>query len=36
MRVTICTTFICKDAVATAIKWLKENNQLYGDIEIND
>ena len=25
-----------KDVVGSAIKWLKENNQLYGDIEIND
>ena len=28
--------FICKDVEACAMKWLKENNQLYGDIEIND
>ena len=28
--------FIRKDVVASAIKWLKEKNQLYGDIEIND
>ena len=28
--------FICKDVVAAVIKWLKENNQIYGNIEIND
>ena len=28
--------FIRKDVVAGAIKWLKENNQLYGDIELNN
>ena len=28
--------FVHKDVVASAIKWLKENNQLYGDMEIND
>ena len=28
--------FIQKDVVIGAIKWLKENNQLYNEIEIND
>ena len=28
--------FIWKDVVIGAIKWLKENNQLYNEVEIND
>ena len=29
-------SFIRKDVVIGAIKWLKENNDLYADVEIND
>ena len=25
-----------KDVVVSPVKWLKENNQLYGDIKMND
>ena len=28
--------FIGKDAVMTAIKWLKENNPLYAEVSINE
>ena len=28
--------YIRKDVVAAAIKWLKENNKLYGGVELND
>ena len=28
--------FICKDVVIAAIKWLKENNKLYEEVELNN
>ena len=28
--------YICKNVVIAAIKWLKENNKLYNEIELND
>ena len=28
--------YICKDVVIAAIKWLKENNNLYNEIQLND
>ena len=29
-------SFFCTDVVIAAIKWLKQNNHLYSDVEIND